>query len=64
MRSNAVYDADRRLLTCTDARKQVTRTSAPPVRDEETADRNLTTSTSDLQVDGYSRSCGLATPAE
>jgi hypothetical protein len=35
MRSDAVYEADRRSLTCADACEQALRTPVRPVRDEE-----------------------------
>jgi hypothetical protein len=40
LRSDAVYEADRRSLTCVDACEQTLRTPACPVRDEEAAESN------------------------
>jgi hypothetical protein len=45
LRSDAVYEADRRSLTCADACEQVLCTSACPVRDEEAAGSNPATPT-------------------
>jgi hypothetical protein len=45
LRSDAVYQADRRSLTCADACEQALRTLARPVRDEEAAGSNPATPT-------------------
>jgi len=45
LRSDEVYEADRRSLTCTDACEQALRTPECPVRDEEAAGSNPATPT-------------------